>query len=128
MILSLRTPILLSVLFAALSSCADSESLELPEQHALTTGPDFAVATPLYARIHEDASASSEILGHLRRGDLARVVRRSAFAEETGGTLDFWYEIESDAGDGWVFGGFLSVYQRQARAERAAGELRERNE
>ncbi|MFW5994520.1 MAG: hypothetical protein ACOCRN_00265 [Spirochaetia bacterium] len=128
MTLTLRMLFLLSVVPIVLASCADSRPLELPEQEALTTAPDFAVVTPLYARIHEAASQSSRIVGHLRRGAIARVVTRSSFAEEIGGTLDFWYEVEAEAGQGWVYGGALSVYQRQARAERAAAELRERSE
>lgn len=108
------------VLLILLSSCGESETISLPDQQALTAGPSFAVALPLYTRVHSEPGEQSAVVTHLRSGELVRILGQTPFAERITGTLDHWFEIEAYGGSGWTFGGYLDRYETRSRAESVA--------
>lgn len=119
-----RTLSLLVILFlGAVVSCSSNDDIQLPEREALTSGPGYAVALEQYVRIHGEPNRDSVVVGHLRRADVVPITSHSMFVDDINDVLSRWYEVESDAGSGWVFGGYLSLFDRPGRAENAAASL-----
>lgn len=105
-------------LLILLAACSGEEELKLPPQRALSEGPQYIVAEPSYTRLHESPSIESGVTGYLRRGDIAEVVRESEFTDILSDRAARWYEVDATGRDGWVFGGFVSLHESHAQAER----------
>ncbi len=116
-------PPLLILFLGALVSCSSNDGIHLPEQEALSSGPNYAVAVEQYVRVHGEPSRDSVVAGHLRRGDVATITSHSIFVDDINDVLSRWYAVEGDAGSGWVFGGYLSLFDRLSQAENAAASL-----
>ena len=116
-------PIIL--LLIVLSACSGDEELNLPSQRALSEGPQYVVAEPSYTRLHESPSTESGVTAHLRRGNIAEIVRESEFTDIHRDLASRWYEVEANGRDGWVFGGYVSLHESYAQAERVSMRLLE---
>ncbi len=97
--------------------CRGEQSISLPEIRAFTNRAEWAVIQTGYVRVHRHPDAGSVIAGHLRRGDVVSVIRESAFTDEVDGVFRRWYQVAGDVLDGWVFGGYVELFDSAERAQ-----------
>ena len=108
------------ILLLALSACSGDEELTLPPRRALPDGPQYAVTEPAYTRLHESPEIESGVVGHMRRGDIAEILRESEFTDIHGNRTSRWYEVYAEGGSGWIFGDYISLHETYAQAERVS--------
>ena len=113
-------PLLLVLLVTA---CADRDpfsEVRLPETPVATLRPTWALVRSPYLRLFESADQSSPITGHLRAGDVVRVLSIGTVEVATQNGRARWYQLELDAVRGWSLGGAVELYSSQERARNAA--------
>ena len=112
--------LLVVLIIVSVTSCSRDEELILPARRALSDGPEYAVALPAYTRLHESPEIESGVVGHMRRGDVAEILRESEFTDVHADQASRWYEVEADGGVGWIFGDYVSLHETYAQAERVS--------
>jgi len=60
------------------------------------------------------------IVGHLRRGDVARIDAIGTVVEQVDDERLYWYRLESGATSGWTLDRTLEEYGSEYRARNAA--------
>ena len=122
------TVFMLVVLVVALGTAGCSPGVRdgrvrLPVTPVISVRPRWAVTTSTYVRVRVEPSTDAAINGHMRMGDVAEIRSISTRPYESGGTMDLWYEIDSDGLSGWVPGDSLEFYESQSRARNATSLL-----
>lgn len=102
---------------AILPSCGErSKGPELPANPVLGIESRWGAVNAAYVRVKSRPSSRAEDLAYLRRAEVVEVASRAAgkdcLPEETG----FWFGIGSGSSIGWVFSGYLDVYDSREKA------------
>jgi hypothetical protein len=119
-----RCALLLAAMAACLLACDPSRRApRLPPTPILGLSQRWGVVTAAYARVKTDPSSMAQEVTYLRRGALveifARAYGRDVVDEEEG----YWYGVRVDGKSGWIFSGYLGVYDRKEQAQRAGADL-----
>jgi hypothetical protein len=92
----------------------------LPATPILKIQSRWAVVTSAYARIKADPSSKAADVAYARSGSIvevfARDMGRDSIEEEKG----YWYGVRAEGTTGWMFSGYLSVYDSEVQAELAS--------
>ncbi len=97
--------------------------LELPPIPVLTIQTNWAVIQSNYLRLRETASLSSPSVALLRKGQVLEILSRTLEKETIDEEAGYWYQIDFDGLQGWVFGSYLALYDTRQKADRASREL-----
>ena len=101
----------------------ENASIDLPSTPVLSVQSSWAVITSSHLRLRELPSLSARPLTTLWRGNVLEVVSKQNRKESVDGLSDFWYQISYDGLGGWVFGGYLELFDSAERARDAARAL-----
>ena len=122
------TIILISMLFF-FSGCSGEEekaALDIPlhSTPAINLETNWGLITSSHLRLRTEPSLESEAVSTLWRGYVLEILSQTPYTEEVEGMNDYWYRISYDGLQGWVFGGYLTIYNSRDDAERASMESR----
>jgi hypothetical protein len=110
-----------AVLFVAMFiSCTQEDEIRLPETSRLIGRESTALVRVEYARLYADPDPASPIVTHARIGDILPVLRRTPDGR--------WLAVRAPLGEGWVFHDDTALYQTEAQARNARGQLRLRED
>lgn len=98
--------------------------IELPVTQVLTLETNWGLITSTFLRLRENSALASSAVTTLWQGAVVEILSQTSSQEEVEGRMGYWYRIQYDGFQGWVFGGYLRVYSSQNEAERAAREVR----
>lgn len=103
------------------------EPIKLPATSVLHVQTKWGVITSTHLRLRAEPSVESgtPLTTFWRsRGFVLEILSRSDKKMEVEGKEDYWYRIHYDGLYGWVFGGYVDVYETRESAEEAAGRLK----
>ena len=105
----------------ALSACGGpSRSPDLPPTPILRIKSRWAVVKVAYARVKTDPSSEAKDLGYLRKGAIVEVFAREYGREVSKDERGYWLGVRVDGGSGWIFSGYLELFDRKEQASRAS--------
>jgi hypothetical protein len=105
----------------ALHACGDpSRSPRLPPTPILRIKSRWAVVTVAYARVKVDPSSAAKDLGYLRKGAMVEVFAREYGRDVTEDERGYWLGVRVDEGSGWIYSGYLEIFDRREQASRAS--------
>ncbi|MBI9102815.1 MAG: SH3 domain-containing protein [Spirochaetales bacterium] len=112
-----------------LSGCPGEEEkvvLDIPlhSTPAIRLETSWAIITSSHLRLRSEPSLESEAVSLLYRGYIMEILSQTPFTEVVEEKDDYWYRISYDGLQGWVFGGYLEIYNSRDDAERASLESR----
>lgn len=120
----------LTLIFPLLTGCGKKqadEPIALPATSVLSVQTKWGVITSTHLRLRDEPSIESgnPLTTFWRsRGFVLEILSRSDEKMEVEGKEDYWYRIQYDGLYGWVFGGYVEVYETREAAEEAAGRLK----
>ncbi|MEW5813940.1 MAG: SH3 domain-containing protein [Spirochaetota bacterium] len=122
----LLIPVLIFLAF--LPACRKKETfqdVELPPTSVLSTQSSWAIIRASHLRLREKPSIQSSPITTFWRakGFVLEVISKTARKETLEEKTDYWYQINYGGLTGWVFGGYLDIFDSREAAEKAAKEL-----
>jgi len=119
----LKNLVILAVLvfiMASLNGCEEKEEIlgdiELPPAPLISASENWGVIETAYLRLRERPSVESRIVTTLWRGYVLEVMSRSPSRAIVEGEEDFWYQVNYDGLQGWVFGSYMTIYDTKEEA------------
>lgn len=105
---------------AAFAACSGSRGrgIELEPTPVVSGGPGWGVVSMAYVRLLAEPSWAASENAAGRRGEVGRILGRARSQEPRDSGI--WYEIETDAGKGWIHESALTVYRRKEEALKAS--------
>lgn len=122
-VLVLLTLFILSALAGSCSKEAEKREITFPSTNVLTVQTSWGVVTSTHLRLREKPSTDSNAVTTLWRGNILEILSKTNEPEEVEGEEDYWYQINYEGLNGWVFGVYLNIFRSRKMAEEAAGEL-----
>jgi hypothetical protein len=105
----------------ALCACgAPTRSPRLPPTPILRIKSRWAVVKVAYARVKMDPSSAAKDVGYLRKGAIVEVFAREYGREVTKDERGYWLGVRVDGGSGWIYSGYLELFDRKEQASRAS--------
>jgi len=118
-----QTALLFMLLFS-LFSCEREQtkdfSLELPPTAVLSARSRWALVTSSHLRLRTRPSVESQAITTLWQNNILEILSRDEEVQKVEGQSSYWYQVAYDGLQGWVFGAYLSLYDSEAEARRAA--------
>ncbi len=100
-------------IFFLVFSCARDEQitlLELPPTQVLEQNTNFAVITSSHLRLRTEPSVKAKAITTLWKGYVLEVVSKSSKKETVEDQENYWYQINYDGLQGWIFGAYIKVF------------------
>lgn len=94
---------------SALIELVQTELEAVQARTALPANQLYITANNLNVRA--EASTGSEVITQVSKGEIGTIIERGPAPEEVNGNLDYWYLIEVNGQEGWVFGYHTSKAQ-----------------
>ncbi len=111
-----------------LISCEKEEEqfgdIELPPAPLISESERWAVIEAAYLRLRERPETDSRLVTTLWKGYVLEVLSRSSSKMYMDDLEDYWYQINYDGLQGWVFGSYLKIYDSHEEAEIGARSIR----
>ena len=123
---SIFFPGVLVILTFLLQSCekpAEEWNIDLPATSVLKVKSSWGLITSSHLRLREAPDPIARAVTTLWRGYVLEIQARDSELSEVEGRRDYWYRISYDGLQGWVFGGYLRLFDTRDQAERASREL-----
>ncbi|MBN2049936.1 MAG: SH3 domain-containing protein [Spirochaetales bacterium] len=119
--------VVLLFLFLPLFSFCSREDvvldIELPPTPILSIKTSWGVITSSHLRLREEPNLESRAITTLWRGYVLEIVSQGPEKETVEDGYDYWYRINFDGLQGWVFGSYLDIFDSRDQAETAAREM-----
>jgi len=109
-----------------IQGCSEEHTVpdvELPSTPVLTIKTNWGVITSSHLRLREKPDLESRAITTLWRGYVLEIVSQGPEKETVEEEFDYWYRINYDGLQGWVFGAYLALYDSRDQAEIAAREM-----
>lgn len=120
--------ILIITVILSFSSCEKQEEvlgdIELPPAPLVSESESWAVIEAPYLRLRERPETGSRLVTTLWKGYVLEVKSRSPEKAIVDDGEDYWYQVNYDGLQGWVFGSYLGVYDSREAAEIQARTIR----
>ena len=98
--------------------------ISLPPTPVLSVKTNWCVIESSYLRLREKPDKGSKPVTTLWGGNVLEIISRSAEKQLIDNEYGYWYQINYDGLQGWVFGAYLNLYDSKEKAERASIELK----
>ena len=98
--------------------------IKLPPTPAISLETNWGLITSSHLRLRERPETDAKAISTLWRGYILEILSQTPTMETVEGMSDYWYRISFDGLQGWVFGGYLDIFNSRDDAERAAMEIR----
>jgi hypothetical protein len=102
----------------------EPERIVLPDTSVLSVQSSWGVVTSNYLRLREKSSVESSALTGFTKGTVVQLVSATDKKETIDKLTSFWYRVNIDGIQGWVFGAYLEVFPNKEDAQKRAAELR----
>lgn len=114
-----------TILSALCFSCSREKQIKYPVIDLPPTPPinletNWGVVLSSPLRLREAPSRESRALVSLWQGYVVEIFGQTAHMEKIEDRTSYWYQINYDGLQGWVFGGYLEIFDSRDDAERAA--------
>lgn len=112
--------------FPFLFACSEEQPIpdvELPATPVLSIKSRYGVINSSHLRLREKPTLDARAITTLWRGNVLEIVSQGAEKETVEEKLDYWYRINYDGLQGWVFGAYIDLYDSRDQAEIAAREM-----
>ena len=113
-----------SLCIGCLGKTDESQRIVLPETPVLSASSSWAVINSTHLRLRDQPSTEAILVTTLWRGFVVEVLakqnRLSVVEEES----NYWYQVNFDGVQGWVFGAYLGFYESRDAAAIAGESLR----
>ena len=121
--------ILAVALFAFTAGACEKEEepigdIELPPAPLVPDSENWAVIDSAYLRLRERPAEGAALVTTLWRGYVLEVMSRSTAKDTVDDIEDYWYQINYDGLQGWVFGSYLEIFDSREEAEKRARAIR----
>lgn len=120
---ALLTVFILSAFAGSCSKETENREITFPSTNVLTVQTSWGVVTSSHLRLREKPTTDSNAVTTLWRGNILEILSKTNESEKVEGEEDYWYQINYEGLNGWVFGAYLDVFRSRKMAEEAAGEL-----
>jgi hypothetical protein len=100
------------------------DRIVLPQTSFLTEQKSWGVVTSNYLRLRQKPSQNADTLSGLTKGSVVELVASTDRKETIDGNSSFWYRVNMDGLQGWVFGAYLDIFPNEADARSSARELK----
>ena len=111
-----------------ITSCEKQEDplldIELPPAPLISESESWAVIEAAYLRLRERPETEAKLVTTLWKGYVLEVLSRSPSKVLMDDLEDYWYQVNYDGLQGWVFGSYLKIYESRETAETAARAVR----
>ena len=111
------------------SSCRgqpdDMQQIVLPSTPVLSTSSSWAVINSSHLRLRDQPNVESGVVTTLWRGYVIEVLAKQSHLAEVEDETNYWYQVNHDGIQGWVFGAYLTFYGSHDTAIRAGESLRQ---
>lgn len=101
----------------------NEEPITLPATSVLSVQSKWGVITSNHLRLRNEPSVETgeAVTTFWRsRGFVLEILSKTSTKMEVEGKEDFWYRIHYDGLYGWVFGGYVEIFETREAAEEAA--------
>ena len=115
--------LLLSLFSAACEKTREYPEINLPSTSVLSIETNWGVVNSSHLRLREKPRKDASPVALLYRGFVIEITSRTQSLSEIEGKSDYWYHINYDGLTGWVFGGYLDIFNSKDEANRAARRL-----
>ena len=118
--------ILVINLFSVLS-CSNKnghQEIILPSTPHLSGRDQWGVIESSHLRLRDQPSAESTAEATLYRGYVLEILSQGSEKVTVEDTENYWYQVNYDGLNGWVFGSYLKLYSDKTLAERASRQLK----
>ncbi len=105
------------VSFGSCSKKNEEIIFEPLEKDALEPGVEWVLVTSPYAACYKDSNYNSEVIGHLRRGEIRKL--EGSAVTKTEDVYENWYFVK----EGWIAQSGAKVYSNMLKAETAGKQL-----
>jgi len=115
--------LILSSFFIVFSGCSkntEMKEINLPPTSVLKVQSSWAVITAPHLRLREEPSVSSRVIRYLRKGFVLEVIQKTTKMEIIEGETNYWYRVNFDGLNGWVYGSYLMMFDSKEKAEAAS--------
>lgn len=120
----------LAMILPIFSSCEEKEEtlgdIKLPPAPPLISASEnWAVIETSYLRLRERPAVEARIVKTLWRGYVIEIMSRSPSKSIVEDEEDFWFQVNYDGLQGWVFGSYITIYDTKEDASIKARSVRE---
>ena len=105
------------------TSCSKKEQItiiDLPATQVLEQNTNFAIITSSHLRLREEPSIKAKAITTLWKGYVLEIISRSTKKEIVEGHENYWYQINYDGLQGWIFGAYIRVFPTIEKAREAS--------
>ncbi|MBI9106889.1 MAG: SH3 domain-containing protein [Spirochaetales bacterium] len=117
-----------ALIMPLLTGCEEKEDtlgdIELPPTPLVVASESCGVIETAYLRLRERPDVESRIVTTLWRGYVLEIMSRSPSRDVVEYEEDFWYQVNYDGLQGWVFGSNMTIYTSKEEAQRKARAVR----
>jgi hypothetical protein len=115
-------------LCSLLASCnAPFGGVKLREDPVISMKNRYGVVNYSYVRVKQSPSSSAEDAAYVRQADIVEVHECQMGTDTLDEERGYWYRVTADKVDGWVYSGYLSIYNYRSQADRASRALKEKS-
>jgi hypothetical protein len=115
--------LLLSLFSTACEKNREYPDINLPSTSVLSIETNWGVVNSSHLRLREKPRKDALPVALLYRGFVIEITSRTQSLSEIEGKSAYWYHINYDGLTGWVFGGYLDIFDSKDEANRAARRL-----
>lgn len=111
--------LIIIITFFFITNCEKEKevrSIILPPTSVLQVETLWGVIESPHLRLREKPSYDSRIVRYLTSGFVLEIVSRGNNKETIEGKQDYWYQINYNGVNGWVFGGYLKIFDSKGKA------------
>ena len=125
MIKKINILIFICVFFPSCEKKVEIQQVFLPPTHVLSMNANWGVIKSSHLRLREEASIDSSLKTTFwnRRNVVLEIISQTNKKEKIEDKYDYWYQVSYDGLIGWVFGGYIDLYNSRDEAIRMAREL-----
>ncbi len=101
---------------------ADSPEIVIPESALTIDNSLWGITLFDSLRIREDQTIDARTVAYLRSGVIFKIISRDNNISEFENMKNYWYNINYMGQKGWIFGGYIQVFNSLTEAERVCRE------
>lgn len=101
--------------------------VKLREDPVISMKNRYGVITFSYVRVKQRPSSAAEDAAYVRQADIVEVHECQMGTDTLDEERGYWYRVTADKVNGWVYSGYLSVYNYRSQAERSSRALRDKS-
>ncbi len=104
---------------------SQEKKITFPATNVLSIQSNWGVVTSTHLRLRDKPDVESKAITTLWKGYILEILSKTNEPEVIEREENYWYQVNYEGLNGWVFGAYLDIYRSRKTAESAAEELNE---